>query len=135
MTRTKDKHLRQERDRGQGWDTSLFSRDPNSLTLDELKQELRKRGLSTEGRPRHLRSRFVRALCVGLRPLKKARTESVDESGRTVFFDIPDTAEAEACLTLEDKGKTLRHPPSPFYVFPPHFLLIKFSLIFDTSLR
>eukprot|EP00906_Rhabdomonas_costata_P002488 RCo003936 len=109
MTRTKDKHLRQERDRGQGWDTSLFPRDPNSLTVDELKQELRKRGLSTEGRPRHLRSRFVRALCVGLRPVKKARIEVSDESGRTVVFVTPDTPEAEACLVIEEKGKTLRY--------------------------
>ena len=67
MGRTKDRHLRQERDRGQGWDRSLFDGDPNALTLMQLQAELAKRGLSTQGNYRGLRNRFVRALCVGVK--------------------------------------------------------------------
>lgn len=53
MGRTKDMHLRQERDRGQGWDRSLFPGNPNALTVEELRDELAKRGLAQRPLPLH----------------------------------------------------------------------------------
>jgi len=111
MGRTKDMHLRQERDRGQGWDRSLFPGNPNALTVEELRDELAKRGLATEGNQRSLRNRFVRALCVAVPvgPPRPAKAPFPDPSGRTLYFEAPDTDAAAACLEVGDGGRTLRY--------------------------
>eukprot|EP00667_Euglena_gracilis_P009973 EG_transcript_10145 len=111
MGRTKDLHLRQQRDRGQGWDKSLFDGNPNQLTTAQLQEELAKRGLATEGNFRALRNRFIRALCVGVpvgRP-KPAKPAFEDVSGKTLYFECPDSAAANACLDIERRGRLLRY--------------------------
>eukprot|EP01012_Entosiphon_sulcatum_P038240 TRINITY_DN4946_c0_g1_i2.p1 TRINITY_DN4946_c0_g1~~TRINITY_DN4946_c0_g1_i2.p1 ORF type:complete len:390 (+),score=37.95 TRINITY_DN4946_c0_g1_i2:27-1172(+) len=86
MGKTKDRHVRQERDRGQGWDKKLFPGNPYSLNHFELKEELKKRCLSTIGQTRTLRGRFIRALCVGIPVGGKPRTGLAN---KLVWFDEP----------------------------------------------
>uniref|UniRef100_A0A7S1NN34 B30.2/SPRY domain-containing protein n=1 Tax=Eutreptiella gymnastica TaxID=73025 RepID=A0A7S1NN34_9EUGL len=107
MGRTKDRHLRQDRDRGQGWDKKYFDGNPNDLTMPQLQEELAKRGLTTGGPLRSLRNRFIRALCVGITPGKtrEEKPQFEDTTGKTIYFEMPDTDVAYACLEIEEKSR------------------------------
>eukprot|EP00668_Euglena_longa_P034103 GGOE01043841.1.p1 GENE.GGOE01043841.1~~GGOE01043841.1.p1 ORF type:complete len:411 (-),score=119.47 GGOE01043841.1:54-1286(-) len=134
MGRTKDLHLRQQRDRGQGWDKSLFDGNPNELTTSQLQEQLAKRGLATEGNFRALRNRFIRALCVGVpvgRP-KPSKPAFEDPSGKTLYFECPDADSAHGCLDIEKRGRLLRYHDADIPTWTT--LLAVFPVPVDTRL-
>eukprot|EP01006_Ploeotia_vitrea_P009297 TRINITY_DN21836_c0_g1_i1.p1 TRINITY_DN21836_c0_g1~~TRINITY_DN21836_c0_g1_i1.p1 ORF type:complete len:382 (+),score=33.57 TRINITY_DN21836_c0_g1_i1:69-1214(+) len=113
MGKFKTRHLMMARDRGQGYDKKFFPGNPNSLTAEELKHELEIRGLPTWGTTRKMRSRFMKALCQGIKPgdHKKTVKKTIvrDDSGTVVYFDMPDIPGITEDLVLKQEGRQIEY--------------------------